>query len=179
MLPPTPTQQSISAEVRAEANQAFARGVLVYLYDPQPKTVSRSDLEATEFSLHYILSKDAKAVTNALIILRVNAEGASEPIVPARGYLEDWTSETGVLTFNTFSFARDMIRQQHVDDPNAMVIATFIGMTPLYIGPIQQYVDDPLYLSIGLMAPEESEGILILSASSLQLSNILQIDVTP
>jgi hypothetical protein len=138
-----------------------------------------SDLDATYFSLRTIRSDGARAVTNVVFIWKVNAEGAKEYMVTDRGYIEDWTRETGEITFNTFNLMRDMVRQQYVYGPDTWVLQAWIGMTPLYGAVNQQYVDDPVYLDVFLMAPEERDGNLWLSDSSRTLSNIVRIEVAP
>jgi len=177
-----------SAEVRAEADQAFASGAMVYLYDPQPATVSKSNLDSTKFSLRYILSKDARDVTNILLLWKVNAQGTKEFIIPETNdllvqtvNLRDWISSMGTITFTTSSRMADTSDQQGVD-PNVAVFTTWIitwdSVTPLYGHP-NQHVEDPVYIDVLLLSPEERDGALLLSDASKQLSNIVRIPVSP
>jgi len=171
-----PTQQTITAEVQASANQAFAAGWVVYLYDPEPKIVPSSGVDSTEITLRYVLSENANPVTNVVFILKSDATGAQEYVIPMRGSIEDWTSKTGQIRFILFNITRDMVRQEAYD-PNKAVSQGFIGMTALY-GPMnQQYVDNPVSLDIYLLAPEQSNGNLLISSSSKQLSNTVRIPV--
>lgn len=80
--PPLTVTPPYTAEVEAEAAQAFSNGAMVFFYDPQPATVSLSDLEKTTFSVRYILSNDAMEVTNILLLWKVNAGGIREFIIP-------------------------------------------------------------------------------------------------
>lgn len=157
----TTTDTTISAEELTRAKEAFASGAVVYLYDPQPATVSKSDLDATEFSLRYILSKDAKAVTTLVYILKVDAEGVNEPVF-GDGNMDDWISETGKITFKIMSNPLQDVYDQVFKDEGITI----------------QHVNDPVYLDILLLSPEEQDESLLVSDSSKQLSNIVRIPVS-
>jgi hypothetical protein len=174
--PPIHEEDASIAQAMEEAKKAFSSGLMVYLYDPQPKTVSTSRLDATEFSLRYIRSKDARPVANVVYVLRVNSEGATDYAVSPSGYIVDWTNETGVIRFIARNPMSDMLGQQAYDF-NMAVFQAFIGMTPLYGGMHQKQVDNPVYVDVRLLAPEERDGALLLSASSGQLSNVVRIPV--
>ena len=202
---PTAYPDPLSGEVRASAEQAFASGRMVYLYDPQPNSVSRSNLDATEFSLRYILSKDAREAPNIVFLRKVNAEGAGEYIVPAikrmglgdqTVSLKDWTSQTGTLTFTPSSNSMIDPSDQPGGDPNLALltawIVTFNGITPLY-GPPNPHVADPVYLDVLLLAPEVRDAaqsspdasklpydkVMLLSDATRQLSNTVRIPIAP
>jgi hypothetical protein len=64
-------------------------------------------------------------------------------------------------------------------DPNQAVLQAVVGMTPLYGGLNEFYVDDPIYLDVFLMAPVEQDGSLLLTDASTPLSNEVRIEVTP
>jgi hypothetical protein len=122
------------------------------------------------------LSNDTKAVTNVVFIWKVNAEGAQEYVIADRGYIEDWISETGEITFNTFNIMREVHKgQSYSSDTWAM--QAWIGMTPLYARPNQQFVDDPVYIDVFLVAPEENDGNLLVSDSPKHLSNTVRIPI--
>lgn len=157
----TTIDTTISAEELARAKEAFASGAVVYLYDPQPKTVSISNLDATEFSLRYILSKDAKAVTTLIYILKVDAEGVNEPVF-GEGNMDDWISETGKITFTIISNPLQDVYDQAFKNEGITI----------------QHVNDPVYLDILLLSPEEQDGGLLVSDSSKKLSNIVRIPVS-
>jgi hypothetical protein len=194
-----------------QANKAYSSGLVVYLYDPQPKTVSRSNLDATEFSLRYILSKDAKEVPtsvlvrNIVFLRKVNADGAGEYIIPATKrtglgdqtvYLSDWASQTGTLTFTPSSNTMIATSDQQGSDPNVAVLTAWIvtwgGITPLY-GPPNQLVENPVYLDVVLLSPEERaaaqlspdaskqpwDTVLLLSEKTKLLSNTVRIPIAP
>lgn len=131
------------------------------------------------FSLQYMLSKNAQSVPNAVIIWKVDAQGAKEYVIADRGDLEDWTSETGQIAFGTFSITRDFRRDRYLYTPDLFVLQGTIGMTPIYSSMPQHWVDDPVYLEISLVSPEAYDGKLLLSRSSKQLSNTVRIDLTP
>ena len=185
-----------------EANQAFASGLTVYLYDPQPNTVSKADLDTTEFSLRYVLSKDAQPAPNILLLRKVDANGAREFIIPETVDLlprtitfGDWTSETGTIGFTTSSRMVDTSDQQG-GDPNMAVFTTWItdlsSVTPLY-GPPNGHVEDPVYLEALLLWPEERDAaqlssdaasqpwktVMLLSNQAKPLSNTVRIPITP
>ena len=60
---------------------------MVYLYDPQPKTVSKAEVDLTMYSLRYILSKDAKPGDNEVLTFKVDAEGNQEMNFSLKGTL--------------------------------------------------------------------------------------------
>jgi hypothetical protein len=201
--PPTPAIET------ANANKAFAEGAVVYLYDLQPATINKSDLdgtkseqESTGFSLRYILSKDARDLLNVLLIWKIDAQGNKEYIIPERkkdflfemGYVMDWANETGTITFSTFSRMADTSKEEGID-PNTALFTTWIispdQIMPLYGAP-NHHVSDPEYVEIVLISPEERPAtpapdssnplynkMLLLSDSAKQLSNTLRIPVSP
>lgn len=199
---PTASPVPLSGQVRASADQAFASGLTVYLYDPQPNTVSKADLDTTEFSLRYVLSKDAQPAPNILLLRKVDANGAREFIIPETVDLlprtitfGDWTSETGTIGFTTSSRMVDTSDQQG-GDPNMAVFTTWItdlsSVTPLY-GPPNGHVKDPVYLEALLLWPEERDAaqlssdaasqpwktVMLLSNQAKPLSNTVRIPITP
>jgi hypothetical protein len=195
---------SISAEVRASAEQVFASDHMVYLYDPQPGSISRSNLDATEFSLRYILSKDARGAPNFLFLRKTNAKGSIEYIIPAKKRmvgdetvsLADWSSETGTLTFTPSSNSMIDTSDKQGGDPNTAVLTAWIvglpGIAPLY-GPPNPHVEDPAYLDVLLLAPEVRDAaqsspdasqvpydkVMVLSTNSRSLSNTVRIPIAP
>jgi hypothetical protein len=154
----TTTVATISAVDKANAKKAFAAGAQVYLYDPQPETVALSALDATQFSLRYILATGAVSVSNVLLYARVDAAGVQESGVAEGVSLQDWTSPSGELMFTTFNLMREIRRQNF---PNAT------------------FVDDPVFLALALIAPEEGLGGLLVSESSKKLSNVVKIPINP
>jgi hypothetical protein len=155
-----PTDTPVSVEERARANQSFANGAMVYLYDPQPTTVSRSDLKNTWFSLRYILSDDAKSVSNIIGIYKVDADDAQEFGLMWDGTtIIDWTRETGEITFRLMPESlNDMIDQAYTDSS----------------GNVLQHLN-PVYLGIVLLTIDEKDE----NGKARQLSNGVRIDVTP
>jgi formylglycine-generating enzyme required for sulfatase activity len=98
----TSTNMPISAEERVSADQAFASGMEVYLYDPQPRTVSMENLDATTYSFRYILSRKAMVpgIPMTTGIGMGNAEGNVEIKVNYELSILDWVNETGKVTIN-------------------------------------------------------------------------------
>lgn len=178
-IPFTPANASAPAEVQALADQYFESGAKVYIYDPHPASVALSALNSTEFSFRYILAENATAVPNIIFIWRVNSAGVKEYLVSDRSYITDWENKTGYLTFSMFSLYRDIYRQGYTYDPNQAVLQAVIGMTPLYGGLNEFYVDDPIYLDVFLISPIEQDGSLLLTNASTPLSNEVRIVVTP
>ena len=174
-----PSNESIPADVQTQADRYFESGAMVYLYDPQPLSVSLSALNNTQFSLRYILSKNAMTVPNVIFIWKVNSIGDKEYIISDVSSIEDWENKTGLLYFTNNNLYRDMYRDQYTYDPNLAVLQAFIGMTPLYGGVNEFYVDEPIYLDVFLMSPVEQEGSFFLSDASIPLSNSVRIEVTP
>lgn len=159
---PIPTRQPISAEDRANANQAFANGLMVYLFDPQPQTVTKSDLGATLFSLRYILSKNAKPVNDIILVYNVNNAGDEEfASVFRQTSIEDWTSETGEITFE--------MQGQGMSEMMDQIFAQQ--------GIVKKHVD-PDFLGIVLVAADSQEGQLLVTSNSNQLSNPVKIPVS-
>lgn len=175
----TPNTEPISDEVQLQADRYFSSGAEVFIYDPQPTSVSLMALPSTEFTLHYILSNNAESVSNVVLIWRVNSAGTKEYSISDRSFIEDWETKTGTLTFSTFNMYRDIYRQQYSFDPNQGVLQAWVGMTPLYGGLNEFYVDDPIYLDVFLVTPEKQGETLILSEESNPLSNSVRIEVTP
>ena len=174
-----PIDEPVSAEVQALADEYFESGGMVYIYNPQPASVALSALNSTEFSFRYIISKNTKSIPNFVIIWRVNSAGEGEYMIPFRSSIEDWESMTGLLTFSMLSVNRDMYRQQYEHDPNQAVLQGWVGMTPVYGGLNEFYVDDPTVLDVFLMAPEEQDEVLLLTDASTPLSNSVRIQVSP
>ncbi|MBA4376143.1 MAG: hypothetical protein C0401_08230 [Anaerolinea sp.] len=184
---------SVPAEVQALADQAFANGAMIYLYDQQPAVVPLSELNSTTFSLRYILSRNASRMTNILLLWKGNAEGTREFIIPENDYLMpqtimfgeytfgDWARETGTVTFTTKSRMADTSNQQGTD-PNTAVfttwIITFDGTNPLYARPNQK-VENPVYLDVMLVVPEKQGENLLLPDDARQLSNTVRFEITP
>lgn len=175
----TPSNEPVPADVQALAEKYFESGAKVYIYDPQPASVELSALNSTEFSFRYILAENATAVPNVVFIWSVNSAGVKEYLVSDRSYVTDWEIKNGNLTFSMFSLYRDIYRQSYTYDPNQAVLQAVIGMTPLYGGLNEFYVDDPIYLDIFLMSPVEQDGSLLLTDASTPLSNEVRIAVTP
>ncbi len=161
----TPTEVPISADLRLMAEQAFEQGVLVYLYDPQPNTVSVSNLSATEFSIRYILSKNAeaemlqdnKADFPAIIYIReTDAEGGEDNVI-AGGNNMDWKRETGQITFTGSTIT---------------IWTSYVSNNP--------NMGDPVSLAVVLFSPVlDNSGAFTIDATSRQLSNVVKIPVGP
>ena len=182
------SQVTIPAEELARANEVFEDGALVYLYDPQPTTIPLSYLDSTQFSVRYILSKETSEVTNILLLWKTNTDGVRQFIIPETNTalsqtvaLGNWSNETGIITFSTFSRMADTSNQQGID-PNTAVFTTWVitwdSVTPLYASP-NLLVTDPVYLDVLLLAPDEDNGNLLISELSRQISNTVRIAITP
>jgi Tol biopolymer transport system component len=178
-IPFTPANASAPADVQALADQYFESGAKVYIYDPHPASVALSALNSTEFSFRYILAENATAVPNIVLIWRVNSAGVKEYLVSDRSYVTDWESKNGYLTFSMFTMYRDIYRQGYTYTPDQAVLQAVVGMTPLYGGLNEFYVDDPIYLDVFLMSPVEQDGSLLLTDASTPLSNEVRIEITP
>ena len=178
-LPFTPSTEPVPADVQELAERYFESGAKVYIYHPQPTSVALSALNSTEFSFRYILAENTTSVPNIVFIWRVNSAGVKEYLVSDRSYITDWENKTGYLTFSMFSLYRDIYRQGYTYDPNQAVLQAVIGMTPLYGGLNEFYVDDPIYLDVFLISPIEQDGSLLLTNASTPLSNEVRIAVTP
>jgi hypothetical protein len=188
-LAPTNTPEAVPAEELTKAELAFADGAVVYLYDLNPTTVSLSALDSTIFSLRFILSKEAKETVNLLLLWKVNAEGKREFIIPETQsmmmsetvHLWDWINGTGIIPFSTFSHMADTSTQT-VNNPGEAVFTTWHitlnSVLPLYAAP-NQIVNDPVYIEVLLLAPDNINGNLLISETSQQLSNTVRIEITP
>ena len=174
-----PVDEPIPSDELARAEAIFKSGGAVYLYDPQPASVSLEDLNSTEFSFRYILPDNPQPVPNVVFIWKVGALGNKEYVIASSGYIQDWTRESGLQTFNIFSLTRDMYQQQYEYDPNQAVLQAVVGMTFVYGGLNEYYVDDPIYLEVFLIEPEDQEGNYLLSDSAISISNSLRIEITP
>ena len=96
-------------------------------------------------------------------------------------HLWDWINGTGMIPFSTFSRMADTSTQT-VNNPGEAVFTTWYitlnGLLPLYAMP-NQIVDDPVYMEILLLAPDNINGNLLISETSQQLSNTVRLEITP
>ena len=97
-----PEVPPISEEVKSQAADAFASSLAVYIYDVEPATLTRAEIKNTEFSIHYVLSGEAK-VPGMTIYTGVGMTGVSGEIKLSVTYdqaIDDWVKETGVISFS-------------------------------------------------------------------------------
>jgi len=158
----------ISAEDLARAEEAFAAGALVYLFEPQPVIVSTSDLLTTQFSVRYLLSENARPVDYMLYARKVNVQGDEEYVMSLEGSV-DWTSEIGELTFMAFDLLSILVPES-IENP---------AFRALVADRNAQRVDDPVYVDVFLLAAEERDGGLSVSNPPKFLSNVARIPVGP
>lgn len=98
----TTTPVSTSAEDRENANKIFASGLSIYLYDPKPVEVSMTGISQTRFTINYILSREAM-VPGLTIYSGIGMESMEGEYKLSISYVQainDWVTETGVITFN-------------------------------------------------------------------------------
>jgi hypothetical protein len=81
------------------AEEAFAKGATVYLYDPEPASVAASALSSVEFKVHYVLAPSAHAVPSTVYVAPADVQGTRGFVVLAQSQGVDWTQKTGVITF--------------------------------------------------------------------------------
>jgi hypothetical protein len=155
---PTTTTTAASgptAEDEAAAENIFAQGAEIYLYNPQPATVALSALRSTTYTVQYIVAEGAGARDSTMLFsFRVAADGTEEEGGGDGAEMVDWTARTGSAVFSTVSY--DLTREAQK------------GMIPDFA-----WVDNPVSLVFVLYGVEDD------SQSMVQLSNPMTIAVTP
>jgi hypothetical protein len=174
----TTVAYAVPAAEEAKAKESFAEGYAVYLYDVQPATVRAAEIDQTVFSYRYVVEDGFAGLPNVLGFTRLDSAGHSEYGASGDGFINDWAGPSGRLEFTLFNMFREVNRQQKVTDPNAGIMYGYVGMTPLY-GPVNQYyVDDPAYIEILLVAPEQVEDAFLFTEAAKKLSNTVRIAVS-
>jgi hypothetical protein len=119
-----------------EANKAFLSGLMVYLYDPQPKTISIPLIQGTEFKFRYILSEDAKEVPATPLMFYVDLSGNTELKYLWNPSGPDWNIKTGSFTLSLLgqsmsdfydqSMKNDGIEVKHITP--ACIVVVLVGL---------------------------------------------------
>lgn len=163
---PISSDRSDSGDEITKANQAFSQGNIVYLYNPQPDTVSISNLNNTVFTLHYILSNNAAPAKNVSFIVKGNVWGEKEYIVADRATIDDWGPLTGVILIDMNNVTTSLISKEKTQQ----------AKDPLFLKTPE--IESPDYLDIQLLVRDDIHGKIYVSDSTRRLSNIIRITVT-
>lgn len=103
--PPTsaveePKETAPLEQAMEQAEEAFSNGFMIYIYGPQPKTVSASEVY-NPFKASYILSEDATELSGVMTVMRyVDLDGNKEMKTNVNTSGPDMSSKTGYFTFN-------------------------------------------------------------------------------
>jgi len=160
-IPPvTPTmEEGISIEqAMEEANQAFSNCLLVYIYDPQPQTISISSIEGyAELGFRYIVSDDAQEVSSIFVVQYVDLEGNRE--LKRFTFTDiDWSTRTGSITFHK--------------DPMGAVIEQALQSEGIGTKNVT-----PEYIEVSLMGLEQQGDLTVIG--SQPLSNTIRFQIVP
>jgi hypothetical protein len=158
--PTTPTTQPISAEVRTEADQAFASGVMVYLYDPQPKTISIPQIEGTNFTVRYILPENSKEVPMIPLFSYVDLSGNKEIKMLWNPSAPDFNNKTGYITLSLLGSSMNNFYEQQYEQQGIEI----------------KHVT-PAFIEVVLVGLEQQGDITVIGSN--EFSNTVRIDVTP
>lgn len=165
LIPPTATtappviEEGTSIEqAMQDATQAFASGMLVYLYDPQPQAISIASVEGyAELSFRYIVSADAQEIPSMFVVQYVDLAGNHE--LKRFTFTDiDWSTRTGSITFHK--------------DPMSDAIEQALesgGIAPVHV--------TPAAIEVSLVGLEQQEGVTVIGSQTL--SNIIRFEIVP
>jgi WD40 repeat protein len=153
-------QLTITSEpgvVLSKANEAFAAGMLAYLYDPQPKTVEMADIKDTAYTIRYIVSPQSAQVPSVIILELVDLQGNKESTILWNPPEPDWVTRSGIFELS-ISPVTDIISQ-------TMEQQGF---------PLQHVI--PAYVEIVLMEIVKQDDQNVIGDQAL--SNVVRIEVS-
>lgn len=148
--PGTPLSTAMS-----DASKAFSKGLKFYIYDPQPKRVTMSNIDQTVFGFSYVSSPGAKDTQAVPILLYVDANGNQEFRSTFFQRDLDVTAQNGEVAFIIPRGLNDIIDQSLADQ-----------------GQAEQHVN-PVTIALLIVGIEKKGDLNVLGNASL--SNVLEI----